>query len=808
MALDRDPRIALLAQAQALAHDGCQRRSRSRLPRWRRALEKIPDALRAGPDFVVGIGPGAAEPSRAGGHPAAASADAIIRASGSWRPPACCDAGELLEKARSQGRSRRRSTANCGWLIPIGLRRPQGASGWRRTSGVAGPAAAEPDRGSLDERFVAGLRRRGSVCVGRRLLPRPIGRSGAAGRGSGRAGDRAGSHAGRTGTDAATRSARADVARGGRNDRRVRSRRMPRNPRLLLVRMQGAGFAGRRRIDAARERNRPGWRRRRGRAGARGRPRQRSPSSSKSTKTLPASCSRRTRPAGGGAANFARRSWPPCRPMSVISSPGRCATRHCVIRPTAPIGSTRSTQALELARAAGRSGRTTIRWPGRPGWTSWSGCVWPANCRRRPSDWPSCKTASRPKRFERRLRAEGVRLLIAAGRLDQAYQAAGNPTDETDAAGADLDFARLEAIVALWQKAAGENVHRTRVSGRSSPATQVTADRIAARALLDAAGRNAAGRHAEESRPGGKPGKPDAGRRQLLSRRANRRGVWRPTTKRPSGRRAKGKPTRRSTFATRPRPSKTSESTFTPRSDRFAQLAGDMPEHPKAAEAHLAAIYNAAEAAQADKQPLDRISAAARRTSGKMAAIATVGLAALGWASCTSTISNGKPRPRLIAPCRATMPTTPKRSRRHARSYERLLAADRAAGKPDEEQAREAAGLVRTGGHRTDRQGAGAVDRDLTRQAALAAARIWIADVRRRCRAGRETAAHGTGTCRRCTGRRGNASIDSAGDGAGRARPSRRSRGRGRQSLRQARRPICCPCSANWPRRRSRPTGS
>ena len=66
-----------------------------------------------------------------------------------------------------------------------------------------------------------------------------------------------------------------------------------------------------------------------------------------------------------------------------------------------------------------------------------------------------------PESFDKRLRAEAVRLLLAAGKLDEAYRAAGNPAGDNGAGAADLDFARLQAIVAQWHHAASGNASST-----------------------------------------------------------------------------------------------------------------------------------------------------------------------------------------------------------------------------------------------------------------------------------------------------------------------------------------------------------
>ena len=82
-----------------------------------------------------------------------------------------------------------------------------------------------------------------------------------------------------------------------------------------------------------------------------------------------------------------------------------------------------------------------------------SACGKSANWPKRRAGWPNWKRANHRVPTQRRLRAEAIRLLVAKGRLVEALAAAGAAVDDDDAGAADLDFARLEVLVALWQRA-------------------------------------------------------------------------------------------------------------------------------------------------------------------------------------------------------------------------------------------------------------------------------------------------------------------------------------------------------------------
>ncbi len=162
--------------------------------------------------------------------------------------------------------------------------------------------------------------------------------------------------------------------------------------------------------------------------------------------------------------------------------------------------------------------------------------------------------------------------------------------------------------------------------------------------------------------------------------------------------------------------------------ERFGQLAVAMPDHPKAAEAHLAAIYNAAEAAQADKRPLDEYRQLLEAHLAGWPQSPTVGQAAM-W---LGKLREHDQKWQLAAAAYRAVPRDhanyAEAVEAAARSYDRLLAAQRAAGKPDEEQAREAvrwleAVIAGPTGKAPEPWTA------LERNAALAAARIWMTDV-------------------------------------------------------------------------------
>ena len=319
-------------------------------------------------------------------------------------------------------------------------------------------------------------------------------------------------------------------------------------------------------------------------------------------------------------------------------------------------------QSLELvAPLAGAAGDDPLAWPAR---------LDELVCLRLTGKLPEAakkladfQNLHPPDAMQRRLRAEGVRLLIASGRLEQAYQAAGGPTDETDAGGADLNFARLEAIVTLWQKAAAENVQPIaaqweklagdevrHIESLHGPYWMRRAETLLAGTLKKAAraeSLESLTRAAVSYYRGGQIDEALAAYDEAAQQAQS-----------------KGQSDQAFDIRYTAAAVENQRKHFQDASHRFAQLASVMPDHPKAAEAHLAAIYNAAEAAQADQQPLDEYRKLLAAHLAGWPQSPTVGLAAM-WLGKLDEHDHLWQAARLpIVPCRATTQTTPKRSKR------------------------------------------------------------------------------------------------------------------------------------------------
>ena len=157
LSLDRDVRIALLAQAQ-LWRTTAFNVTAEQLSAWRRTLDKIPDSLRAGPDFIVGSALAAKQPEQAAVLLAAVAVlyprERQLAAAGLLR------AGELLEKLDRKPEA----TVLYRELWLEYPDRPEAAEARRRLGAAPAGSARVADTagyGSPEERLTAGLRQRG-----------------------------------------------------------------------------------------------------------------------------------------------------------------------------------------------------------------------------------------------------------------------------------------------------------------------------------------------------------------------------------------------------------------------------------------------------------------------------------------------------------------------------------------------------------------------------------------------------------------------------------------------------------------------
>ncbi len=433
---------------------------------WRRALEKFPDSLRAGPDFVVASALAGRRPEQAATGlmqvPILYPRERQLAAS------ALLSAGQLLEELDRKPEA----VAIYGELWLAYPDRPEAAEGRRRLGAVRPtlpPVPEEPDRGSLDERFVAGLRRRGLFALGEgycrdRLEDPELPDAARA---------ELAIELARTLAEQALTlrpEAREPVWREAAEVIDEFRRRHAQNPRLLLVRMQGCCVA-----LAAAELLRQeseigpqiGGAAEPVRAAVRGAIAQLKQLDEDTAVEL----RRRNRAAGGAAGQLSDAELTSLQ-ANVRFQLARAFRNQALCYPADSADRTNAlTQALELVTpVAAAANDDPLAWPAR---------LDELVCLRLAGRLPDAakklaefQKLEPPDSVDRRLRAEAVRLLVAAGKLDEAFKAAGDPANETGAGAADLDFARLQAIVALWQKASGANVPTIAAQWESAPATK------------------------------------------------------------------------------------------------------------------------------------------------------------------------------------------------------------------------------------------------------------------------------------------------------------------------------------------------
>jgi len=95
-----------------------------------------------------------------------------------------------------------------------------------------------------------------------------------------------------------------------------------------------------------------------------------------------------------------------------------------------------------------------------------------AAAERRLSDWAK---DSPPAAVQARLVAETMRLLLARGRVEAALELVDLPVEQAGYGAADLDYARLEVMIAAWQKA-----HRAANAARAAELEQLAARQVRA----------------------------------------------------------------------------------------------------------------------------------------------------------------------------------------------------------------------------------------------------------------------------------------------------------------------------------------
>ncbi len=329
-----------------------------------------------------------------------------------------------------------------------------------------------------------------------------------------------------------------------------------------------------------------------------------------------------------------------------------------------------------------------------------------------------------PAAMQRRMRAEGVRILLAAGKLNEAFQAAGAASDETGSAAAELDFARLQAIVAQWQKAgsanaatdvwekrAGDEVRH--IEALHGPYWMRRAESLLAGTLAKAA--RAANldnltRAAASFYRGGQIDQALAAYDQAAQQAED-----------------KGQAEQAFDIRYTAGAIENQRKHYQAASQRLVALAVANPEHPKAAEAHLAGIYAAAEAAKADNKPSVEFPSLLEEHLTRWPQAPSTARVAF-W---LGTVREHEQKWQAAANAFRSVPRTQagfvEAADGAARCYERLFAAQRAAGKIDPDAVREAARwfeqLV------AGPSGKGPAEwTTLEQKAALTAARLRLAD--------------------------------------------------------------------------------
>ncbi len=631
----------------------------------------------AGPDFVVASALAAQHPEQAAVlllqvpilYPRQRQLSAL----------SLLEAGQLLEKLDRKPEA----SALYGELWLGYADRPEAAEG-RRRLGMARPApipaAQQADRGSIDERFVAGLRRRGLYVLGEEYC-------------RGRLEDPELPDAARAELVIELARTLAEHALTLRSEAREPiwreaagaidefGRGHAQSPRLLLVRMQGA-LVSLAAAELLRQESEIG-----SQAAGAGEPVRTAVRAAigqlkQVGEELAGELRRRTRTGSAAVAGQLSEAELASLQANVRYQLARAFRNQALCYPPGSTDRVNALlQSLELVSPlASVAGDDPLTWPAR---------LDELVCLRLAGKLPeAAKKLSEFQGFDppdleqRRLRAEAVRLLVASGKLDQAYKAAGAPTDETDAGGADLSFARLEAIVALWQRAATENVPAIaadweklagdevrHIESLHGPYWMRRAETLLAGTLQKAAkaeSLESLTRAAVSYYRGGQIDEAlaayDAAARQAESKaQAEQAFDIRYTAAAIENQRKH----------------------FPDASHRFAELATAMPDNPKAAEAHLAAIYNAAEAAQTDKQPLDEYRKLLQAHLAGWPQSPTVGLAAMWLGKLHEHDHQWQDAALAYRAVPRDHPNYAQAVEAAARSCDRLLAAARAAGKPD-----------------------------------------------------------------------------------------------------------------------------
>ncbi|HEX4143816.1 MAG TPA: tetratricopeptide repeat protein [Pirellulales bacterium] len=749
LSTDRDQRIALLAQAQAWRTVAFQATDKQ-VATWRQLAAKMPEGLRAGPDFVIGSALVGRQPEEAAlwylRVAILCPRQRQLAASGLAAAAAVLDKLDRHEQAQTLWAEITRSYPDQGPVAKEAKER-LGDATVRALRAVANEENHEP----AEQRFLTGLRRRGLFTLAEtycreRLKDAQLDEV-----------DRAelvidlvrtlAEHA-----LAVPADSRAPIWQEISATTADFQRHHPQNPRVLLVRMQSA-LALLARAELTRQEAEIGNASSHSTDEVRAEIRAAIVALKQLDDDLAGEIRRRTRPVEAAAGLLGNAEVASIEANARYQLARGFRNQALAYPADSDDRLNAFSQAIELLGPLSKSpDDDPLAWPSR---------VEEVSCLRQVGQLAEAtrrlaelETSKPPRQYQRRLRAEAIRLLLAKGRLAEALNTAGPAVDDDDAGAADLDFARLEVLVGLWQRAASQGAGGRAADAEGEGAgakadAQRTPEqwqrlaieqvqhiekvhgpywmRRAETLLASALATNAA------QQPAGGAGNLDSAARAAAS-------YWRAgqiddalTMYDKAARQAaeSGQTDKAFELASTAASIQNQRKQFRDAQKRFDQLATALPKHPRAAEAHLAAIYNqaaaaAAEGKQSDEAVLTEYRQMLERHLSTWPQTPSAGQVAwwLGrlyehegqWSEAKATFRRVPPEhPQYAAAVEGA-----------ARAYQRLLDRARTAGKPDPQTAAEAVEWLRQIiGQSIDKPERAA----LGRQATLWAARFSISDL-------------------------------------------------------------------------------
>jgi hypothetical protein len=359
---------------------------------------------------------------------------------------------------------------------------------------------------------------------------------------------------------------------------------------------------------------------------------------------------------------------------------------------------------------------------------TWSAALEEIACLRLLGEYPQVERRiaglekSRPSReFSERLRAERIRLALARARVDEALSEGG---DSRQAGGAEIELARLEASLAAWQNAEGRRdsaaaadfqrraIEQVRAIQRTLGARAArSAERMLSRAMSNSKSPQSADALAEVAAGYFRNGQMDKALAAYDSAADKAREARQPALAFDLG----------LTAATIEK----EQQHFRAALDRYRALATDSPSEPKAAEAHLLAVYCAAQLAQAEQPPkLDEYESLLRQHVATWPKSRT---ASQAWAWLGRLAENRGDWQQTIEALRQVPPGDPRFAEAVeaiGRSYEAWLAELHQRGQSGERLADEALAWCEQVSPKRD-----AKPSDAARSANLVAARVWLSEI-------------------------------------------------------------------------------